>query len=323
MRFVHTFPAALILVLAAPCARAQDAEVDPYDQSKFPLEVDSPDAKLAKIVLIAGTKSHGPAEHEHFAGMAILMNLLKQTPGVWPVMARDGWPKNDAILDGARSIIMYCDGGGGHPVLQGERLRRVGDLLKTGVGFGGIHYAVEVQKDAGGPQFLDWIGGYFEAHWSVNPHWEADFKSLPDHPVTRGVAPFKINDEWYYHMRFPEGMKGVTPILTAVPPPATVGGDGTHSGNPTVRAEVARGEPQHVMWVCERTAGAGRGFGFTGGHNHRNWGDPNFRRVVVNAILWTAGLDIPPGGAPVELDPAHVMRNLDDKGARKPKPAGK
>ena len=37
----------------------------------------------------------------------------------------------------------------------------------------------------------------------------------------------------------------------------------------------------------------GRGFGFTGGHFHRNWGDPNFRKLVLNAILWTAGLDVP------------------------------
>ena len=86
--------------------------------------------------------------------------------------------------------------------------------------------AVEVPKDKGGPEFLDWIGGYFETFWSVNPHWDADFTSLPNHPITRGVKPFKIRDEWYYHMRFREGMKGVTPILTAVPPDQTRGSEG-------------------------------------------------------------------------------------------------
>ena len=40
----------------------------------------------------------------------------------------------------------------------------------------------------------------------------------------------------------------------------------------------------------------GRGFGFTGGHDHKNWGDPNFRKLVLNAILWTAGLDVPSAG---------------------------
>ncbi len=45
---------------------------------------------------------------------------------------------------------------------------------------------------------------------------------LPEHPITRGVKPFKINDEWYYHMRFREEMEGVTPILTDLPPDATL-----------------------------------------------------------------------------------------------------
>src|SRR5438045_2379358 len=99
--------------------------IDPYDQSPVPLEVDSKDPKLTKIVLIAGKRSHGPGEHEHFAGCALLMNMLKQNAGVFPVMARDGWPKNDAIFDGAKSIVVYADGGGGHPILQGDHLQEI------------------------------------------------------------------------------------------------------------------------------------------------------------------------------------------------------
>jgi len=91
--------------------------------------------------------------------------------------------------------------------------------MQQGVGLGCVHYAVEVPKDRGGAEWLSWIGGYFETHWSVNPFWEADFKAFPGHPVSRGLKPFKSNDEWYYHMRFPQDMKGVTPILSALPPP--------------------------------------------------------------------------------------------------------
>jgi len=39
-------------------------------------------------------------------------------------------------------------------------------------------------------------------NWSVNPHWTAKYEKFPDHPISRGVKPFEINDEWYYHMRF-------------------------------------------------------------------------------------------------------------------------
>ena len=103
---------------------------------------------------------------------------------------------------------------------------------------------------------LHWMGGYFEINWSVNPHWTAKFEKFPDHPVTKGVKPFETNDEWYYHMRFREGMKGVTPILTAVPPDSTrKGKDSTHGGNPTVREEIGKNTPEHVMWVSENEGG--------------------------------------------------------------------
>ena len=64
---------------------------------------------------------------------------------------------------------------------------------------------------------------FVSSFWSVNPWWTPDFKELPQHDITRGVKPFSINDEWYYHMRFVDGMKGVTPILSAVPPLNTSG----------------------------------------------------------------------------------------------------
>ncbi|MCB1079833.1 MAG: NPCBM/NEW2 domain-containing protein, partial [Verrucomicrobiae bacterium] len=153
-----------------------------------------------------------------------------------------------------------------------------------------------VPKGPSGDRFLDWIGGYFETNWSVNPHWVAKFESFPDHPATRGVRPFDADDEWYYHMRFRPEMQGVTPLLTALPPKETLARrDGPHSGNPHVRAAIARGEKQHVAWVAERPDG-GRGFGFTGGHNHWNWGNDQLRKLVLNAIVWVAKGEVPPNG---------------------------
>jgi type 1 glutamine amidotransferase len=300
--------AACVLALVVP-AHA----VDPYDQSPVPLEVDSKDPKATKIVLVAGRRSHGRGEHEHFAGCALLMNMLKQTPGVFPVLAKDGWPKNPEIFKGAKTIVFYADGGGGHPILQADHLKVIGDLMKQGVGLVCLHYACEPTKGKGQTEFLDWIGGAFEINWSVNPHWDANFKNLPEHPIARGVNPFSMRDEWYYHMRFVDDMKGVTPILSDLPPKETLSRpDGAHSGNLAVRKAVADGELQHVAWACERPDGA-RGFGFTGGHFHKNWGDENFRRIVVNAILWTAKFDVPAGGASVQLAPSDLNRYLDKK----------
>jgi len=51
-------------------------------------------------------------------------------------------------------------------------------------------------------------------------------------------------------MRFVDKMKGVTPILSDLPPPETLWRkDGARSGNPAVRKVVAAGEKQHVAWA--------------------------------------------------------------------------
>ncbi len=266
-----------------------------------------------KIVFIAGHPSHGYGAHEHNAGCDLLARSLKTAmPEVQVEVYHNGWPNNNKPLEDADAIVMYCDGGGGHMVLAHKN--EVDALAKRGVGIVCLHYAVEVPKENGGPEFLNWLGGYFETNYSVNPHWRAKFDKFPDHPITRGVKPFEIHDEWYYHMRFRPEMQGVTPILTAMPPADTLSRpDGTHSGNPDVRRAVLENkEPQHVAWASENPGG-GRGFGFTGGHDHWNWGDPNFRKLVLNAILWTAKIEVPADGVgdkPVTLD--DLVNNQDE-----------
>ncbi len=269
-------------------------------------------ADVKKVVLIAGHKSHGYMAHEHKAGCMLLAEALNDS-GL-PIKAEvvtGGWPKDESVLDDADSIVIYADGGPGHPF--NNHLAKLNDLMKKGVGLVCIHYGVEVPKGPSGEAFLEWTGGYFEPNWSVNPHWDADYEKLPNHPITRGVKPFKINDEWYYHMRFRDQMAGVTPILSDLPPQSTLKrADGPHSGNPAVRKAVANGETQHMAWATEREDG-GRGFGFTGGHFHWNWGNDQFRKLMLNAIAWTAHVDVPKAGVPSkELTVGDLMANQDE-----------
>ncbi len=279
------------------------AEVDPYDQSSVPLEKQPPkDSKATKIVLVAGRRSHGKGEHEFFAGCSVLMRLLQQTPEVFPVMARDGWPKNPKTFEDAKSVVFFMDGGGGHPIIQKDHRDVVQKLMDKGVGFVNLHYAVEYPKSQS-DHVLQWLGGYYETGYSTNPHWKAEIKSLPEHPITNGVKPFALQDEWYFNMRFKPEMEGVTPILKATPPDRARG---------TAAAREHKGREEILAWAFNRANG-GRSFGFTGAHFHKNWGDENFRRLVVNAILWTAKRDVPKDGAKVELSLDELNRNLDRK----------
>ena len=269
-----------------------------------------------KALLIAGNPSHGFGAHDHLAGCSLLAKLINES-GL-PVEAevfsiqKQGWPTAEKLAS-ANTILIYSDGGGGHPF--NSHLDELNALAAKGAGIVCIHYGVETTAGKPGDAFLNWIGGYFEPHWSVNPHWVANYTKLPVHATTRGVQPFSTNDEWYYHMRFREKMDGVTPILTDLPPKESLSrGDGPHSGNPEVRkAVLERKEPQHMAWARERSDG-GRGFGTSGGHVHWNWGNDQFRKLVLNAVVWTAGADVPTDGVPAgHVTVNDLLQNHDEK----------
>src|SRR3954464_4020665 len=108
----------LSLALFAPAARPADP--DPFDQSGVPIEELPTDPKLAKVVLIAGpaaTKLES-GEHEYFAACALLAKMLRQTPGVFPVVARDGWPTKPETLAGAKAVVLFVEGGDVHSALK-------------------------------------------------------------------------------------------------------------------------------------------------------------------------------------------------------------
>ncbi len=252
-----------------------------------------------KICFVAGKASHGRGTHAHAAGCRLLASALNRMPGVTAVVSENGWPADSSFFDNAAAVVMFSDGGGKH--VGKEHWEEIDDMAKKGVGISVLHYATMVDKGKVGDYFLAWLGGYYEPGLSVNPHWAANFEVFPKHPVTRGMKPFTLHDEWYFHMRFRDGMNGVSPVLSAHPPPSTMARpDGPHSGNPTVRAAVKNGEAQHVAWVATRPDG-GRGFGFTGAHSHKNWQDENFQKLVLNAVAWTAKVEIPEDGIPVAL----------------------
>ena len=93
-------------------------------------------------------------------------------------------------------------------------------MIKKGKGVVMIHWATEAIKGDPGNKFIEWMGGFCDLHWSVNPHWVPELEPQK-HEIWNGVKPY--------------------------------------SANPTVRKAVANGETQHVAWAYERADG-GRGF---------------------------------------------------------------
>ncbi|MGD0537419.1 MAG: ThuA domain-containing protein [Verrucomicrobiota bacterium] len=265
-----------------------------------------------KLVLIAGKPSHPPGQHEFRAGALLLQNCLTGVPGLQVNVYTNGWPDSDSAFDGANAVVIYSDGGGGHPAIQGDRAKLLQGLIEKGVGFGVMHYACEVPKDKGGPEFLSWVGGYYEDRYSCNPMWSPDYRAFPEHPVTRGLKPFAIRDEWYFNLRWRPDMKGITPILVAKPSDAVRDGPYVWPAGPYPHIQANKGRDEVMMWVANGPAG-GRAFGFTGGHFHTNWGDGNFRKIVLNALVWVAGAEVPPGGVASTVTAEELKQNLDVK----------
>src|SRR5262245_51820052 len=267
------------------------------------------------IVLIAGRQSHGPGDHEFRAGCLLLQQCLAGVKGVNVTVYSNGWPHVENAFDGASAVVIYADGGGGHPAIKADHNQILGDLAKKGVGLGFMHYGVEIPSTNGGPEFLEWIGGYYEHQYSVNPMWSPDYQTFPDHPVANGVKPFSNRDEWYFNMRWTENNQKVTPILVAKPSDAVRNGPYVYPKGPYKHIQDASGRDETLMWTYERKDG-GRGFGFTGGHTHANWGNDNQRKVVLNAILWIAKVDVPGNGVESTVTPEQLKANLDTKGRK-------
>jgi type 1 glutamine amidotransferase len=280
-----------------------------------------------RIVLIAGKPSHPPGMHEFRAGCLLFQKALGSVPGVTVQVYDGGWPSK--VVDGTRvddntafenadAVLIYADGGRGNPAIQGERLKIVEGLAARGVGLGFAHYGVEVPTGVPEDAMYRWIGGFYEDQYSVNPMWKPAFDKFPTHPITRGVSPFATYDEWYFNMRWsPDAAvkARVTPILVSTPGDEVRKGPYVHPKGPYPHVVADSGKAETMMWVTERPDG-GRGFGFTGGHTHANWGDPNQRKIMLNALLWIAKVDVPAGGVKDNITANDLTANLDDKTKR-------
>jgi len=192
-----------------------------------------------RIHFIAGPPSHGWNEHEHVDGCRLLAEALRRAKlNVIATVHTNGWPARADALEGADALVLYGDGGDAHVAAgQADALRR---LSEAGTGIGVLHYALMPGGEPLERALMACIGGVYDPAWSVNPIWTMTDPKLARHPVTSGVNPFALREEWYFHIRFREDGEGITPLLSALPPPEVVSErDAPHRGNPAVRQAIA------------------------------------------------------------------------------------
>ncbi len=251
-----------------------------------------------KVVLIAGVKTHGPAVHEYLKSVKLLKVLLDSSTNVKSEVHFNGWPRDPRTLETASTIVVISDGQPSDrlppmPLLTPERVALLDRQMRRGCGLVVLHYSTFVTY-AFADRALAWQGGYYE--WKARDGVTSAIKTLeadlafptPNHPILQGLAPFRLKDEFYYRLRLHPDH---TPLLR-VP---------TLPGSPA---------DQTVGWALDRPDG-GRAFATSTGHFFANWQNDSYRKLILNAILWTAHHPVPPTGvASTYVDEAEVNRRL-------------
>jgi len=247
--------------------------------------LDSPDTlqrKLAedlrrKRVLLIPTKyDHAYTTHMYVDVCRLLAACLNETDGIEATVSPElDWPANPELLRDVNAIVYYSKPAG-DILLSPEHRQQTEELLKRGVGLTAIHWATGAEVNVG-TEYQEILGGWFnfDHSWlTVNTH--PLIQNMPDHPICRGWKTWDLRDEFYLNLKFSPRAQ---PLLT-------------------VNID---GKDQTVGWVLERPDG-GRSFGCTLGHFHDNYSIPEFRKLLVNGILWTAKVDLPEEGAPIDID---------------------
>jgi len=146
--------------------------------------------------------------------------------------------------------------------------------LKEGKGLVVLHHAIASYQQW--PEYAKIIGARYylqktvvdgvEKPGSVYKH-DMHFKvsiADPKHPVTQGLEDYQFHDEVY---KWFDVSKDCHPLLTTDEP----------ESNPV------------IAWA--KTYGAARVVYIQSGHDHFAYDDPNYRRLVAQAIRWTARRD--------------------------------
>lgn len=242
------------------------------------------------VVLIGGAKSEKAAGlHDYPNGIRALKRILESSPdarGRLRVEAYpDGWPADPALLDKAAAVVWYFDGQQAHPLRDPARRAVFEAAMRRGVGVVALHQAstVPADDDLGLPR---WLGAARYGTFDRTTQWAELAPATPGHPASRGVRPFAYRDEFYPTFRFAAGGGKVVPILKTELHPQFRDGR-------AVLEDVA--EPGLVAWAFERDGG-GRSFVFSGAHYLHTLDQPEARRMVLDAIFWTAGMRVPATG---------------------------
>jgi putative heme-binding domain-containing protein len=208
------------------------------------------------IVLAAGTKDHGPGEHDYPLWQRRWINLLGLDENV-RVSEATGWP-SPKQLETADLVVFYSS----NPGWSADRAKELDTYLERGGGLVLLHYAVNGRDAA--EALAQRIGLAWKDGSSRFRHGPLDL-SFPDtkNPITLGFSKVHFEDESYWK-------------LLGAP-------DNIH----VLATGEEEGAAQPLLWTREQ--GKGRVFVCILGHYTWTFDDPLFRILLLRGMAWSAG----------------------------------
>jgi type 1 glutamine amidotransferase len=236
-----------------------------------------------RIVFIGGADTHSPGAHDHRACATLLRKWVDEITNVENIQTElylDKLPANLEDLNGAVTIVLSWEGWHHHIFneTKPEILKAFSDLMDRGTGLVTLHAATAVSDDVE-KEFLAMTGGNKKQNYSTHPMVKNQKleNAAPNHPILSNVSPMTFTkEEFYRKINFDHSAGRIIPILRVLP----------EKGNP---------EERIVAWAFVRKDGT-HSFSCTGPHFHSSFSNKDFKQLTLNAILWTAQLEIPAGG---------------------------
>ena len=253
--------------------------------SSWSLFADDPSARITvpKRVLLLGQRpdTHPKTTHEYMAGIRLISRFLNDKGGFQVIVeqADSPWKDGPELLDRADAVVLFLTEGAKWVSEDQERLVAFQRLAKRGGGLTALHWAMGTKEAPPVESFVNLFGG---CHGGPDRKYKVDdFRLVPSstpHPILSGIKPFEAHDELYYALKFPAQRHGHTVLINA---------------------EIGQAD-EAVAWAWHRED-SGRSFGFSGLHFHKNWELIEYRRLIVQGILWTMKEAIPADGLSLEL----------------------
>ena len=189
-------------------------------------------------------------------------NPAARAAGLIPVMAGRGvavtYTEDLAAIEPANlakydALLVYAN----IESLAPEKAKAIVDYVAQGGGFVPVHCASFCFQDA--PEVVALMGGQFLRHGTGTFETKV---VASDHPIMKGLIPFKTWDETYVHAKHNPDSRTVL----------------------QVRPDNEGEEP----WTWVRTQGKGRVFYTAYGHDDRTWDQPGFHDLIERGIRWAA-----------------------------------